>query len=292
MTIQELKTREENRKKNQKLIQEGRIVVVEVGENYKQKRIFVDGVDVFPFWEDQHKEHLSKYDFLQLKEEEEARIKARKEYQEEKAAMLTLFNDFLKNNNFMLDAEDMTITTTAGDYVAFIDYNDIKKTLKYNEEERVTYIELLKEKAERSKNWDNNIKTLAEAEKAGIIESYNYKGFIKGGKFYFIDDYYKYHNLDDRGGIVNFIIKTNEKEEEEKAKQEEARQAEEERIIKLLNQKGVSVKLFADGSSSFYYKRAKVLHLDWYYKIVTNHNGRLTINSDILDLLNELQAKE
>ena len=43
-----------------------------------------------------------------------------------------------------------------------------------------------------------------------------------------MDDFYKYRNLDDRGGIVNFIIQNNtKKKKKKKAKQEEARQAKE-----------------------------------------------------------------
>lgn len=283
MTIQEVEKRKENRTKNKKLIAEGRVIIAD-------GRVIVDGVEALNYYgEKDYKEYQSRFDFLQLKEEEEARIKARKEHQEEKAAKLTLFNNFLKYNDFMLDAEDMSITTMAGDFVDFIEYGDIKKILEYKEEEKEIYIELLKEKAEKNKNWDNNIKALEEATKAGSIDSYNYRGFNKDGKFYYVDNYFKHRNLDDRGGIVNFIIKITEEEEEEKAKQEETRQAEEDRIIKSLNANGVNVKTLPDGSTNFYYKRSKVLHLDWYYKIVMNHNGTLTINSDVLDLLKQLE---
>lgn len=283
MTIQEVEKRKENRAKNKKLIADGRVIIAD-------GQIIVDDVKVLNYYgEKDYREYINRFDFLQLKEEEEARIKARKEYEEEKAAKLTLFNDFLKYNDFMLDAEKMIITTMAGDFVDFIDYGDIKKILEYKEDDKKIYIELLKEKAERSKNWDDNLKALEEAKKSGYIDSFDFKGFNKGGKFYYVDDFFKYRNLEDRGGIVDFIVKITHEKEEEKAKQEEARQAEENRIIKLLNQNGVSVKIFNDGSSSFYYKRLKVLNLDWYYKIVSNHNGRLTINSDILDLLKQLE---
>lgn len=283
MTIQEVEKRKENRAKNKKLIADGRVTVAD-------GRVIVDDVQVLNYYgEKDYKEHLNKFDLLQLKEEEEARNKARKEHQEKKESDLLTFNEFLNDFNFMLDAEDMNITTMAGDFVDFIEYGDIKKILEYKEENKTTYIELLKEKEARNKNWDNNIKALEEAEKGGIIDSYNYRGFNKGGRFYYVDDYFKYRNLDDRGGIVNFIIKITHEEEEEKAKQEEARQAEEDRIIKSLNANGVNVKTLPDGSTNFYYKRSKVLHLDWYYKIVMNHNGTLTINSDVLDLLKQLE---
>lgn len=283
MTIIEVEKRKENRAKNKKLIAEGRVIIAE-------GRVVVDDVKVLNYYgEKDYKEYLNKFDLLQLKEEEEARIKAEKEYQEKKAIDLLTFNEFLNNNDFILDDEKMIITTKAGDFVAFVDYDNIIKILEYKKEEKDIYIELLKEKAERSKNWDNNIKALEEAKKNGLIDSFDYKGFNKGGKFYFVNDFFKYRNLDDRGGIVEFIVKTTEEEEKEKAKQEEARQAEEDKIIKLLNEKGVTVKIFKDGSSGFYYKRSKVLHLDWYYKIVTNRYGELTINSDIKDLLKQLE---
>lgn len=283
MTIQEVEKRKENRANNKKLIAEGRVIIAE-------GRVIVDDVKILNYYgEKDYKEYLNKFDLLQLKEEEEARIKARKEYQEEKAADLLTFNEFLNSINFMLNDEKMIITTIAGDFVAFVDYDNIKKILEYKEDDKKIYIELLKEKAERSKNWDNNMKALEEAKESGIIDSYSYKGFNKGGKFYYVDDFYKYRNLDDRGGIVNFIIKTTEEEEKEKAKQEEARQAEENKIIKVLNDYGVSIKIFKDGSSSFYYKRSKVLQLDWYYKIVMNHNGKLTINRDVKDLLKQIE---
>ena len=270
MTIQELKVREKNRKKNKKLNQDGRLVVVEVGENYKQKRIFVDGVDVFPFWERDYKENLSKYDFLQLKEEtikrqeEEKRQEAKR--QEEQNELIALLNDCGYNLR-QGDNGDFTIYRTTDNLVvdSFYNCSYISETI---ETIRKTGSGYLDNEARSKENIFTNEKELKEKAASGVIEllKFGYFADKRTEKVYFYSMESLKHDFTKKGGLINWIIKRTDARDEEERKEAEELKAKEAEVIAVLSKNGVK---YNDNYNAFYYKRAKVAQMNGYEKIIS-----------------------
>ena len=270
MTIQELKTREENRKKNKKLNQEGRLVVVEVGENYKQKRVFVDGVDVFPFWERDYKEHLSKYDFLQLKEEaikkqaEAKRQEAKR--QEAKNELIALLNNY--GYDLRQDGNDNSIIYRTRDNLdvhLFYGYSAMVETLKAVSSTGRGYLD---DEARRAENILKNEKELKEKAAQGVIvwSKFGYFTDKRTDRDYSYSREALQHDFTDKGGIINWIIlRTDARKEEERQEAEELK-AKEAATITMLSNNGVKYKNIYN---AFYYKSSKVAQMDSWEKIIS-----------------------
>ena len=269
MTIQELKTREENRKKNKQLIASGRMVIAEVGENYKQKRVFVDGVDVFPFWERDYKEHLSKYDFLQLKEEamkrqEEAKRQEEKRQEAKKELIATL-----KNYGYDLrqaDNEQFTIYRTSDnlDVYLFFGYSSIIEAIKLI---RTMGREYLDDEARRKENIRTNENELKEKAAAGVIEwsRFGYFTDTKSGRCYEYTRGALEHDFTNKGGLVDWIILRTDARDEEERQEAEELEAKKAEVIAILDKNSVRYNAARD---AFYYKRSKVAQMGEWERII------------------------
>lgn len=270
MTIQELKTREENRKKNKQLITSGRMTIAEVGENYKQKRIFVDGVDVFPFWERNYKEHLSKYDFLQLKEEaiqrQEEEKRQQEKRQENKKELIATLNNYgydlrqEENENFIIyrTSDNLPIYSLWG-------YSSIIETIKVI---AVMGREYLDDEARKKENIRKNENELKEKAAAGVIVWSRFGHFTdkKTDKYYTYSIEALEHDFTEKGGFVNWIIKRTDARNEEERKEAEELKAKEAETIATLEKNGVR---YDSNYNAFYYKRSKVAQMTEWEGIIT-----------------------
>lgn len=272
MTIQELKTREENRKKNKQLIQSGRLTVAEVGENYKQKRIFIDGVDVFPFWENQYKEHLSRYDFLQLKEEAIQRQEEEKRQQEKRQATKSELIALLNNYGYDLrqdENENFTIYRTSDNLTVYTlwSYSSIAETLKTIHAIGREYLDDEARKKENILTNENELKAKADA---GLVEWSRFGYFTdkKTEKVYSYGSETLEHDFTNKGGFINWIIKRTDARQEEERKEAEELKAKEAEVIAVLDKNGVK---YNTTYNAFYFKRSKVAQMNtWDHVIAYN----------------------
>ena len=292
MTIQELKTRQENRKKNKKLNQDGRLVVVEVGENYKQKRIYVDGVDVFPFWEKDIKENLSKYDFLQLKEEtikrqEEAKRQEEKR-QEEKNELIALLNDC--GYNLRQDENENSIIYRISDDLVVASFYGYSSTVETLQTIRTMGSEYLDDEARRKENIITNEKELKEKADAGLIEWARFGYFTdkKTDKIYSYSAEALTHDFTKKGGLINWIIKRTDARDEEERKEAEELKAKQAEVIAVLSKNSVK---YNDNYNAFYYKRAKVAQMNGYEKIISynTYYKSYRLNEKVRKIFNDLE---
>lgn len=291
MTIQELKTREENRKKNKQLLTSGRMTIAEVGENYKQKRIFIDGVDVFPFWERDYKEHLSKYDFLQLKEEaiqrqEEEKRQEQKRQDAKKELIATLNNygydlrqDENETFNIYRTSDNLPIHWLCG-------YSSIIDTIKMI---AIMGSEYLDDEARKKENIRTNENELKEKAAVGIIDWSRFGYFTdkRTERCYTYSTEALRHDFTNKGGFINWIIKRTDARDEEERKEAEELKAKEAETIATLDKNGVK---YNANYNAFYYKRSKVAQMTEWEKIIAynSYYRSYKLNEKVKKLFDDL----